>query len=362
MAPKKKSVPDDERIVFADLHPADNADDDDDSDPFAPFEEGDDPFAMPEVDDEPAPQTGKKPKIEAVEDDDAEDEDLIGQDDVDDEGDDLDDDDQGDDADDDDADDELGKIKDPALRERILSDRRRLEEQDRQLADARNANIAQAKSLLKTRRETAEGNIKDLKAKLVKAKEDGNSEDEVNHMADLNAAQIDLRDIEHQEKQVETVAAQAPAGAKSDLNPTSDEARRYLDRNAWINDSRFRTERDAMGVIDKGLAAEGYDPATKTYFDELDRRLRYKFPNLPGGDKTVKKEPKKRTRKRSSVAAVDRGSVPKGRSRSGKVILTGEDRANMERFGLDPRDANQVQQYAAEKRAIERQEEQMRKG
>ena len=354
MPPKKDEDP----IVFEDLHPADeaeDADDDEPEDPFAAFAEGEDPFAMPDVDDE-EPET--KRRADKDEDEDPADKELIGQEEVEREDEPEDEvDDQPDEVDDQD---ELAGIKDPALRNRILADRRRLDEQDQQIAQMSRATVAQAQELLKTRRESIDAEITDLKKGVVKAKEDGNSEDEVDGLTKIQAKQIELDKITDQEKQLEASAPEADVAPSQGLKAKSEQAQQWIDRNSWVNDARFKAQREAMGVIDIGLYNEGYDINSQDYFDELDRRLRRKFPDLPGGKKTMKKPAKPAPKKKSAVAAVDRGSVTKRSSRSGRVVLTAEDRANMVRFNLDPQDADQVKAYAAEKAAIEKQEEQTR--
>ena len=351
--PKKDEDP----IVFEDLHGDVDIAEDDDADPFASFEEGEDPFAMPDMDRDIPVETKKRTTIEAVEDDDADDKELVGQEEAE-HGDDTDGDPDEDNPDEDDGDDELAGIKSPALREKILADRRRIEAQDAEISQLSQITANQTKSILENKKKEIGGKIDNIKTEIVKAKEDGESTVEVDKLADLQAAQIELSQVTFQEEQLAASPPPKSGPPQKGLRARSPEAQKYLDANSWLQDDRFQTEREAMGVIDKGLGAEGYDINSSQYFEELDRRLRIKFTNLPGRGKSVEKDQKSKTKKRSSVAGVDRGGVPKGRSRSGRVTLDAEDRANMQRFSLDPSNPDHVKAYAAEKRAIGQQEEQ----
>jgi hypothetical protein len=112
-------------------------------------------------------------------------------------------------------------------------------------------------------------------------------------------------------------------------------------------------------VVDKNLVNEGWDPNSREYFDELERRMLRKYPDLPiqtqkGGQQTQQNGQQRRKQKRSPVGAPDKGQATPRQSRGNKVVLTQEDRQNMRRFGLDPGDPDTVKMYAREKRKNER--------
>jgi hypothetical protein len=91
--------------------------------------------------------------------------------------------------------------------------------------------------------------------------------------------------------------------------------------------------------IDKRLKAEGMKPWEPEFYEELDKRLRKRFP----ADFSAPAEP---SRPSQPVAGVTRGTPAKG---SVAVRLTPEDKAFCERHGLD------INAYAREKHALERQ-------
>lgn len=61
-------------------------------------------------------------------------------------------------------------------------------------------------------------------------------------------------------------------------------AEKWAERNSWFGDDEIMTQ--AAFVIHNNLInEEGFDPSTDEYYDELDTRLRKRFPNEMGGNK-----------------------------------------------------------------------------
>lgn len=150
----------------------------------------------------------------------------------------------------------------------------------------------------------------------------------------------------------------APKSGQQQGQPkgTTEEANRWLSRNKWFQDPQYQEHAQFARTVDKNLVAEGWDPASREYFDELERRMLRKYPDLPiqkAGGQTQQTN-QKRKPKRSPVGAPDKGQATPRQSRGNKVVLTQEDRQNMRRFGLDPNDSATVRMYAQEKRKNER--------
>lgn len=118
----------------------------------------------------------------------------------------------------------------------------------------------------------------------------------------------------------------------------------------WFDQKGHLKETRAAKALDKELAAEGFDPNEPEYFEELDSRLKERFPKLYDDSED---ETTPAPRRESPVAGVGDGATGDQESaskRGNKVVLTPADIANMERFGLDPNDPDVLKEYAMNKR------------
>lgn len=59
--------------------------------------------------------------------------------------------------------------------------------------------------------------------------------------------------------------------------PLPEQTHLWLARNIWYGKPGYEARTEKAKRIDQELAIEGYDPQSRTYFDELDRRLFEKF-------------------------------------------------------------------------------------
>jgi hypothetical protein len=144
----------------------------------------------------------------------------------------------------------------------------------------------------------------------------------------------------------------------ADSGKATSEVDRWVDeRGDWYRQPGFERATRLANRLDKELYREGFDPKTREYFDELDRRIKKEMPDLyddfqaaDAGTDTGKDT----RRKRSPVAPVD---GDQGRQRvernSGKIRLEQEDFDNMRRFGLDTNDPEVLKEYARNKREAE---------
>lgn len=62
-------------------------------------------------------------------------------------------------------------------------------------------------------------------------------------------------------------------------NEVTERAQRWAAENPWFNANSNDPDSVAAKTIDAGLVAEGYNPATKQYWKELDRRLADRLPH-----------------------------------------------------------------------------------
>lgn len=195
-----------------------------------------------------------------------------------------------------------------------------------------------------------------IQERLRKAKEDGDTSAEVKYLSELQqlaAQQTQLGSIKRNidetrrarkplqdiwtapAQQQQTPAQQAPK-----VDPGTKLGSTWKAQRTWFGKPKFAEATDFAHVIDKRLIAEGYNPNTKDFFVELDRRLAKRFPEL-----YRRKAPK------VSVAPVGSGASNSGKAAAGnKVKLSRHDIDVMRRFGLDPSNKNHLREFALQKR------------
>ena len=122
---------------------------------------------------------------------------------------------------------------------------------------------------------------------------------------------------------------------------------RWQAKNQWFGSDGFEEITSyALGLHQK-LVANGYDPRTDEYFEQIDARVHSKFPELFGGA-----EEKQRSQGSSTAPARKPASVVAPASRSTgprRVALTPTQAALVKKFNLDP------QKYAQEVLKLEAQ-------
>lgn len=248
------------------------------------------------------------------------------------------------------------------VRARIERERRIAREANARAQTAHRARLeAEAKSRA-ARKEAVEvtevaleTSIKNTRAALLKAKEDGKSEDEVRLQEEfdrLNRRKDSLADAKRGLEQEEEAAKHGGGEGPNDL------ARQWMERNEWFSDARFGEQIMITRAIDRALAAKGFDKNTQGYYDELDRRIRRRLPELqrymqrrPGQRLEVRPDAGKEKR-REPTGGVRRAEGRDGEQtpRKGKIVLKRSDLDNMRAFGLDPNNKEHLREYALNKR------------
>ena len=120
--------------------------------------------------------------------------------------------------------------------------------------------------------------------------------------------------------------------------------------NDWYGAKGFERQTRLANRLDKEVFADGFDPKTPEYFEELDTRIKAKEPSLYDDVEDVAKgNPPPKRPARSPVAGVDT-TGNRQRSSSSKVELTERDFAVMREFNLDPKDPEVLKEFARNKR------------
>lgn len=85
-------------------------------------------------------------------------------------------------------------------------------------------------------------------------------------------------------------------------------AQQWLDGNKWYDPNGRDEDSRIMRVVDDGVKADGYDPTTKEYWDELTRRAKERFPHRYGTSAPKQSNGGGDSKPRSHVTGSDRSA------------------------------------------------------
>jgi hypothetical protein len=124
----------------------------------------------------------------------------------------------------------------------------------------------------------------------------------------------------------------------------------WMDRNSWYRPDNKDTDSKIAKQIDESLTAEGWDPTSEEYWDELDNRLQRYLPHRYNQQED--ETPSRRSRPRNIVTGSGRESSPAAGGRN-TFTLTPEQVRAMKDAGMwdDPQKrARMIKRYAQEAR------------
>jgi hypothetical protein len=193
------------------------------------------------------------------------------------------------------------------------------------------------------------------------AVEEGNTDKQIEAQKALNAAQYELSRVSDQSNQykrrkpivddAEFVARQNQVGQKAhpqqqpQVRKPSERAMSWAKENEWFqSEDHMDMTAYAYGVHQTLIQKEGVDPESDDYYEELDRRVRHKFPEYFGEESSGS------TGSESTVSSTSRSPsvvvAPSARNNGAKprkVRLSRTQVALAKRLGLTPEQyANQL--------------------
>ena len=269
-----------------------------------------------------------------------------------------------DDASSDSGDDEYSKnVKARIDRERRakLKERKRGDYWEQQAKELAKLRYEDEKESLENTVEQADQGIERIRADLERAIEDGNTKEQVRLTDDLTNWKAKKARAEASLENLSPDGNVQPFDGKisSDAQKSRKPADQWIeDRGDWYRQEGFEKATRLANRLDRELYKEGYDPDSSEYFEELDRRIKAKMPELYDEDAALDadndtEDTGDRKRKRSPVAPVD-GDTSRHRGRRGSKVQLGEaDFENMRRFGLDTNDPEVLKEYARNKKEAE---------
>jgi len=206
-----------------------------------------------------------------------------------------------------------------------------------------------------------ESDLQAVEQQLEEAVERGETKDQIRLTKKLAELQADFKIAKKLSELDDDSDSGKPSGkpesGSDDGNPY---AKDWMDRHAdWYGRKGFERQTRLVNRLDKEIFNDGYDPSEEDYFEELDRRLKEKAPELFEDEDPA--PPKKRNRGHPPVAPTGSGDDrPTSGKRTGlgsKVRLDERDFEVMRNFGLDTNDPEALKEFARSKRETQMQED-----
>lgn len=152
-------------------------------------------------------------------------------------------------------------------------------------------------------------------------------------------------------KAVKDRAVQATAQETGAVNPALQRnASTWMDRNSWYDPEGKDEDSQIAKVVDQRLMNEGWDPTSREYWEELDKRLQKRLPHCYNGGAGDSR----RSRPRSAVTGSGRESVASGGGDNrGSFVLSPDQVRAMKEAGFwddQEKRTRMIKRYAIEAR------------
>ena len=271
---------------------------------------------------------------------------------------------------------ELEGIKTKGAEKRIKQLIRQRKERDEELESLRgelqklkstvNQKDSQLSSTLKTSLDSHENqlttSIDSAKQLYKQAVESGDTDGMLGAQESLSKAYADMsqmeqrrqawatynESVENNNQQQEQQQKQSPATNVPQHDPKAVE---WATKNSWFGEDQIMTA--AALTVDQELKSEGYDPSDDDFYNEVDERLRQKYPDKFASNKEEEEEtPRLQDTTNNSAQVVAGASRTPKTSSSGKnkVKLTQEDVRLANKWGIP------LETYAAQKLKVDQAE------
>lgn len=134
--------------------------------------------------------------------------------------------------------------------------------------------------------EDAQVKLEYAKMKLAEATQNQDGEGMVEAQTLWQSAQEEVRQLASIRQQADRELRQPQQQAKVNMPPAKvqKQAAKWMERNNWYNPSATDPDSRVAKKVDELLATQGWDPSTKDYWEELDRRLQKELPHRYNDD------------------------------------------------------------------------------
>ena len=234
------------------------------------------------------------------------------------------------------------------LRSEINNLRSAVQERDTQLSSSLKNSIDSTENQL-------ESNIEAAKQLYKQAVESGDTDGMLTAQESMSKAYAEKNRVEQQKAAWEEYnralesngqrAAQV-AQQQQQTQEYDPKAVEWATKNSWFGQDQIMTA--AALTIDQELKGEGYDPSDDDFYEEVDNRLRQRYPHKFQDINSEPETPRLQDTTTSSAQVVAGASrTPKTSQSSNKVKLTQEDVRLANKWGIP------LEKYAAEKLKVE---------
>ena len=234
------------------------------------------------------------------------------------------------------------------LRGEIQGLRNQVQERDTQLSSSLKNSIDSTESQL-------ESNIESAKQLYKQAVEAGDTDGMLTAQESMSKAYAEQNRVDQQKaaweeynRTLEASGQQAAQVAQQQQQaPEYDpKAVEWASKNGWFGQDQIMTA--AALTIDQELKGEGYDPSDDDFYEEVDSRLRQRYPHKFQATDSEPETPRLQDTTTSSAQVVAGASrTPKTSQSNNKVKLTQEDVRLANKWGIP------LEKYAAEKLKVE---------
>ena len=213
--------------------------------------------------------------------------------------------------------------------------------------------IAAQKDAFETTEAALQIQINAVKRELVKAKDDGKTTEEVDLQEKLNKLTRSQENLERSKAMLKEREEAAKRGGQQDNQPNPLAADWQRANSQWFGNARFAEQSQIVRVIDRAMFADGWDPSKPEYYEELNRRIRRRLPEvqkfMPAPTRRAAADPKQQRRDPTGGVRRGNGGAPTVQRMEGgkqRVVLTRAHLENMRQFGLDPANREHQLEYA----------------
>jgi len=201
---------------------------------------------------------------------------------------------------------ELKRQREISAKNKIQALEKRNEDLARRLAAVENTAVSYQFAQIDKSIEDEATKVEYAKMKLVQAAQQGDAASQVEYLEQLTEAKQRLQQAQQYKKQQLEQAKAPKQNVPNTINTeVQANATKWLKKNSWYDPQARDTDSRIAKVIDQELVADGWDPADREYWDELDSRLASRLPHRyaskGGSNKRANPTPSSRVANTSSV-------------------------------------------------------------
>jgi len=175
---------------------------------------------------------------------------------------------------------ELAKQREASAKHKISALEKRNEDLARRLAAVENTAASYQFAQIDKAVEDEATRVEYAKMKMLQAAQNNDVNAQMEYLEQLTEAKQRLQQVQHYKKQQLEAAKSPKQNVPNEMsNEVQQNATRWLKKNSWYDPQARDTDSRIAKVVDQELAADGWDPSDSEYWEELDNRLQARLPH-----------------------------------------------------------------------------------